>query len=231
MRMEEMTGKERVLAALAGKEFDRYPAVSFTSVATKEQMKRVKASFPEAHTDASKMAALAAAGNELLGFDTVSPYFSILLEAAALGAKIDWGNDTLSPYVVEVPFKSLADIKIPPDVLERNELQQLLKCIRILKKRVGRETAIIGKVMGPWTLAYHLYGVEKLMLDMILEPERTKEVIEAISGMSLAFAKAQFEAGIDALTWAEHVTRDLVSAKLYQEFVYPVHCNLSFRKL
>lgn len=220
---EEMTGKERVMAALAGKEFDRYPAVSFTSVATKDQMKKVKASYPQAHTDAVKMAALAAAGHELVGFDTVSPYFSVLLEAAALGAKVEWGNETISPYVSKVPFRRLEDIQIQRDFLERNEMQQLLKCICILKRKYGQTAAVIGKVMGPWTLAYNLYGVEKLMLDMILEPKRTKQVIEDLSQVSIDFAKAQFHAGIDALTWAEHATRDLVSAELYQEFVYPVH--------
>lgn len=222
----EMTGRERVLAALAGKETDRYPAVSFTSVATKEQMRQVRAGFPEAHTDGALMAALAAAGHELLGFDTVAPYFSVLLEASALGAKVEWGNEAVSPYVAETPFKKLEDIRIPPGFLEKSELQQLLRSIRLLKKRCKDGAAVIGKVMGPWTLAYNLYGVEKLMLDMILEPERTKEAIWTLNEVSVAFAKAQFEAGADALTWAEHVTSDLVSAQLYQEFVYPVHCHV-----
>ena len=41
--------------------------------------------------------------------------------------------------------------------------------------------------------------------------------------MMKAFAAAQFEAGVDMVTWAEHVTRDLVSASIYEEFVLEVH--------
>ena len=28
--------------------------------------------------------------------------------------------------------------------------------------------------MGPWTLAYHLYGVQPFLEDTILEPERVR---------------------------------------------------------
>ncbi len=77
--------------------------------------------------------------------------------------------------------------------------------------------------MGPWTLAYHLYGVENLVLDTILEPKKTKELIWDLSQVTKEFAAAQFEAGADIVTWAEHVTRDLVSASIYEEFVLEVH--------
>lgn len=220
--INEMTGKERVLAALAGKEFDMYPAISFTSVATVEQMKMVKAFYPYAHTDASKMAGLAATGHTILGFDTIAPYFSILLEAAALGAKVEWGNEFVSPFVAEAPLKDLAEISLPSNLTKKSEIYELLKAIRILKKKYGDKVAIVGKVMGPWTLASHLYGVEKLVLDSILEPEKVKTAIENLSAVPITFAKEQFDAGIDILVWADHATSDLVSAEMYKEFVYPV---------
>ena len=88
----EMTSKERVMAALYGKEFDVFPAVSLTSAANLEGMKCSGAFYPEAHLDGAKMAALAAVGHSHMNFDTVAPYFSILLEASALGSEIDWGG-------------------------------------------------------------------------------------------------------------------------------------------
>lgn len=227
MKFNEMNSYERVMSGLRGQEIDRRGAVSFTSIATIEGMKLAKASYPKAHISARKIADLATIGHDYIGFDTVMPYYSVLLEAAALGAEIDWGDELTSAYVKKVPFKKIEDIEIPPDYMSKLEIQQLLKAITLLKNRYHNEVAIIGKVMGPWTLAYHLYGVEKLVLDTILKPRETKQVIEYLSQVSVEFAEAQFEAGAHAITWAEHVTRDLVSTKLYEEFVYPIHCRVS----
>ena len=55
--------------------------------------------FPEAHLDASAMAALALTGHEVVGFDTVMPEFSVQQEAEALGCKVDWGNRDMMPDV------------------------------------------------------------------------------------------------------------------------------------
>lgn len=219
----EMTPKERVMAALKGKEFDVFPAVSLTSVANLEGMKCSGAFYPEAHMDGAKMAVLASVGHTHMGFDTVAPYFSILLEASALGSEIDWGDGIRFPYVRKTAFRKIDDISICPNYMEKTEIQQMLRAIRILKRRCGRQVAVVGKVMGPWTLAYHLYGVENLVLDTILEPQKTKALIWDLSQVTKAFAAAQFEAGADVVTWAEHVTRDLVSASIYEEFVLEVH--------
>lgn len=224
--MYEMSGRERFMAAVAGEEFDMIPAVSFTSVATTEAMKISNAYFPEAHTDGSEMAAIASVGHDVFGFDTVAPYFSVLLEASALGAQIHWGGPNESPYVKKTAFQKLEDLRAEDGYLEKNEFRQMLKAVRILKKRHGEDAAVIGKVIGPWTLAYNLYGVEKLVLDTILEPEKTKKVIAELSAVPIAFAKAQFAEGADAVTWAEHVTGDLVSAQIYGDFVFDVHCRV-----
>ena len=56
----EMTGRERVMAALAGQAVDRTPVCNPTSVATVELMDLVDAHFPGANRDGEKMARLAA---------------------------------------------------------------------------------------------------------------------------------------------------------------------------
>ena len=126
----EMTSKERVMAALYGKEFDVFPAVSLTSVANLEGMKCSGAFYPEAHLDGAKMAALAAVGHSHMNFDTVAPYFSILLEASALGSEIDWGDGVRFPFVRRTAFRKIEDISICPNYMEKTELQQLLRADR-----------------------------------------------------------------------------------------------------
>ena len=82
---EIMTPKQRVMNALAGKPVDRTPVANPTNVATVELMDLVDAPFPEACQNPELAARLAATGYTELGFDSISPYFSIIQESSALG--------------------------------------------------------------------------------------------------------------------------------------------------
>jgi [methyl-Co(III) methanol-specific corrinoid protein]:coenzyme M methyltransferase len=77
--------------------------------------------------------------------------------------------------------------------------------------------------MGPWTLSYHLHGVEDTLIDSIEEHDKIREFIEKFSEVTKTFAQAQFEAGADVLTLADHATADLVSPGTYQEILLPAH--------
>ncbi len=110
-------------------DFDVYPAINPTSVATVEAMKLSGAFFPEAHTDVRKMEALASVGHDVFGFDSVSPYFSILLEASALGAEVDWGNIYEMPSVIKKPINNISDYEIPTVLLVQGEPQDVKRAV------------------------------------------------------------------------------------------------------
>ena len=224
----KMSSKARVLAAYKRLPVDRLPVISPTSVATVESMEITGAAFPKAHTDAVKTAALASAGHGLLGFDNVAPYFSVQQEAAALGAGINWGNRDTMPSAISHPYQNPDDFILPSDFLDRLPIKTVLDSIRILKAQYGDEVAISGKVMGPWTLSYNLYGVENFLVDLLSEPETAKGFLQAFKQITITFALAQIEAGIDMLTWADHATGDMVSADTYEEFLLPVHKECVF---
>lgn len=109
-----MNSRERVFAAIKGKDFDVYPAITPTSVATLEGMKASNAYFPAAHTHPMQMADLAAVGYEVFGFDSIAPYFSVHLEAAALGAKVDFSDPNTTPFVTQRPMNKIDDFSLPP---------------------------------------------------------------------------------------------------------------------
>ena len=231
MRLK-MTSRERVLAVFNKMPYDRIPVISPTSIATVESMRLTGAFFPHAHTNSDVMAALAAAGHDVLGFDTVTPYFSIHQEAAALGCEIDWGKIDRLPQIIKSPLVRPEDFVLPANFLDRKPVKAVLQAIKALRKKYGADVAIIGKVIGPWTLAYHLHGTANLLMKTILEPEIVQQFLEALAQVPVLFAHAQFEAGADILTWADHVTADLMSAKMYEEFLLPVHqrCNQQIQK-
>ena len=73
--VNQMSGRERVLAALRNEPTDRTPVCNPTSVATVELMDLVDAPFPQANREPELMARLAATGYTELGFDTIMPVF------------------------------------------------------------------------------------------------------------------------------------------------------------
>ena len=220
-----MTSRQRVLAALKRQPVDHTPVCNPTSVATVELMDLVDAHFPDANRNPEKMARLAATGFTELGFDTIMPVFSIIQESSALGCKIQWeGKDNWPTVKMSEPIWSEPeDIKIPSDLLTHPDTKCVLDAIQILRKEFGDEVAIIGKTMGPWSLGYHCFGVEKFLLMSLDDPGKTKLCLDKMKDATIEFGLAQIEAGADALTLPDHATGDLVSGEYYDRFLRELH--------
>jgi MtaA/CmuA family methyltransferase len=221
-----MTPKERFLAAILGKPVDRTPVGSPTSVATVEQMVLTDGFFPTVHLDGMAMARLAAGAHEILGYDAIMPVFSVTQEAAALGCEVDWGAIDSMPVVRTHPWSDPDQVRVPEDFLERPPIKSVLRAVEDLRGAYGRRVAIIGKVMGPWTLSYHLHGLQDFLIETLLEPDKVRGFLDRLKTVSLRFGKAQIAAGADALCLADHATGDLVRGTMYRDFLQPIHEEL-----
>jgi len=222
-----MSPRRRFLAGLLDGHVDRTPVASATSVANLDQMARTGAAFPDVHLQGPLMARLAAGAHTILGYDAIMPYFSVCAEAAALGAEVDWGSRDDMPAVVAPPWEAPAQVTIPAGFLDRAPVRAVLEALRILRAEHGEHVALIGKVMGPWTLAYHLHGVQPFLLETLTDPARVRAFLEALAPVTLAFGRAQIAAGADVLCIADHATGDLISARMYREFLLPYHRRIT----
>lgn len=202
---------------------------SATSMVTADLMDKVGVHFPDAHLDAEKMARLAAAGHTELGFDNVMPLFSVWHESAAIGCKVDWGNKMRMPDGSPLCSSIEDSISIPKNFLKHPACAVPLKALKLLKKEIGDNVAVQGKVFGPWTLGYHIFGVEEFLMSTILNPDRVKKVIRELMEVTVSFAKAQIESGADVITLADHCTRDLCSPEAYRIFLMEIHQELHER--
>lgn len=220
-----MTSRQRVLAALNRQPVDRTPVCNPTSVATVELMDLVDAPFPDANQKPELMARLAATSYTELGFDSIMPVFSIIQESSALGCKMQWEQKDNWPTVKmrEPIYRDVDDIRIPADFLTHRDTHCVIEAIKILRKEFGDEVAIIGKTMGPWSLAYHCFGVEPFLLMSLDDPGKTKAVLDKLKEATIQFGLAQIEAGADALTLPDHATGDLVSGEYYARYLKDLH--------
>ena len=227
--LEPMTGRERVLAALRREPVDRTPCCNPTSLATVELMDLVEANFPEANRDGKRMARLAATGYTELGFDSVMPVFSIIQESSALGCRMQWeGKDNWPTVKMSEPiWAEPDDISIPSNLLTHPDTRCVLDAFRELKQEFGDEVAVIGKTMGPWSLGYHCFGVERFLLMSYDDPGKTMVCLEKMKESTILFGQAQIEAGADALTLPDHATGDLVSGDYYERFLRGMHTEFA----
>jgi [methyl-Co(III) methanol-specific corrinoid protein]:coenzyme M methyltransferase len=224
------TPKRRFLTGLfGGRRGDRIAVANPTSIISVELMKKTGIFFPDAHLDPEKMAELAAGGYEILGFDSIMPEFSVQQEAAALGCAVDWGSPTMMPDAKTHPVKEVAQLQIPENLLEKPSIKVVLEALELLRKNYGSHVGIIGKVMGPWTLSYHMSGVQDFLLWSLTDPDKVRGLLDRLKEVTITFARAQLQAGADVVVVADHATGDLVSPKTYQDFLLPIHQEINQR--
>jgi len=221
-----MGPKGLILEILSGKEKNLKGVLNPVSATTIKQMEIMDSFFPEAHYDAKKMFELSRANRELLGYDGIMPIFSVVIEASALGCEIDWGDPSMMPRVSNKLWDDYKDIQIKDDFLSDNAVVAVLDCISMLKDRYP-DIAIIGKVFGPWTLSYEVFGVSDFLMKTVEEPQEVRDILKKLSEVTLSFADAQVEAGADLITLADHATRDLCSPESYRDFLIPIHSMLA----
>jgi [methyl-Co(III) methanol-specific corrinoid protein]:coenzyme M methyltransferase len=184
--------------------------------------------FPEAHLDPQAMAELALAGHEVVGFDTVMPEYSVHQESAALGCEVDWGSRERMPDAKNFPFADFSDIQVPQNLLEKPSMRVVLDALSILRRHVGGQVAIWGKVMGPWTLSYHMAGTQNFLLQVGMgEKEKVNRMLRQLMPVTIEFANAQLRAGADAVVLADHATGNLVGPYTYEEYLLPIHQEIT----
>lgn len=225
-----MTSRERVMASLAGEPVDRPPVVNPSSAITVELMDLVDARFPDAAREPELIARLAATGHTELGFDSVIPYFTLVMESAALGCDVQWEGKENWPTVVltEPIWDRLEDVRIPADFLEHPAILSITRATEILRETLP-DVCIIGRTNGPWTLAYNTFGVQQFLTMTADDPDATMRILHELKEVAVLFGEAQIAAGADILLYPDHATGDLVSGEYYRRFLMDIHTEMAER--
>ena len=143
-----------------------------------------------------------------------------------MGCAVKWGGPDMMPESGPPLFETADDITIPADLLTRAGCAVPLQAIAMLRRELGDDAAVCGKVFGPWTQAYHYFGLENFLIQTITDPDEVKRILEKLLLVTLQFAQAQLDAGADCLLLADHATRDLCSPDSYREFLSEVHAQV-----
>lgn len=217
-----MNKKERFLNALVGKETDRTSVFCANQTATYEQMKQLSAPWPEAHFDADTMARLASGAHHILGFDAVRVPFCQTIESEALGCVLKDGGTEGVPSISTHPFK-IEDT--PPSLdglVEKGRIRTVAEALRKLKEDVGDEAAVLGGIVGPFSVATNLLGLMDIMMAVVMEPEKLEPWLQVAEEAATIYGKELIAAGADGIVIEDMMSSmDMLSPPIYHDISGP----------
>jgi len=142
-------------------------------------------------------------------------------EAADFGLEVEFPEDGLpinrTPLIVEP-----GDLKklIAPNPATGRRMNDRLEAIRSFRAQVGGQVPIMGWVEGALAEASDLHSMSLTMIDLVKRPEWLQELLEICAEVSIAFARAQVEAGADIIGLGDAVCSQ-ISPKMYCQFALP----------
>jgi len=216
-----MNAKERVMRVLNQQEPDHMPCFGANSTVTYDQMEKVQAFWPEAHSNGEAMAKQALAAYSVLGFDAVRVPFCQTFEAEALGCELKPGGTEGIPGIEPRPPYTIDDTpEFPDDFLARGRIPELLKAVRILKKEVGDEVPVIAGIQGAFSIAAYLLETVILLKATLKAPGKIPPFIEVGEKAGTMLGQALIDAGADIISCEDMSSSPaLLTPQTYQEVV------------
>jgi MtaA/CmuA family methyltransferase len=224
-RKPPMTSRERVFAALEGREVDHLPFLPITMMFAADVAGVRYGDYARDHSvlvDAQLRTA------EAFDIDHVSAISDPAREASDLGAAIEWYDDQ-PPAICEsgavLADKSTLITLAVPDPCAPGRMRDRIEAVRLLKQRAGADLVVEGWVEGPCAMAADLRGVNTLMLDFYDDPAFVRDLFEFVLQMELRFGRAQVEAGADVIGVGD-AAASLIGPRFYSEFDFPYEKRL-----
>ena len=165
------------------------------------------------------------------GYDGVAAFADNSLEAEAVGSKISYKDDAY-PHIDEYCLTDIRDWKYLSitDPEEDGRMPVILEACRILKDEVGKETAVIGTVQGPMTLAGQLLGLEELLYSVVDHPEEFYNLLNFSTRVMVTFGKALIKAGAHIIhVFDPSSSCSVINRAVFSEYVLP-HLKQAFKE-
>jgi uroporphyrinogen decarboxylase len=202
-----MTARERVLAALAGRDVDRPPVSLWRH-------------FPDADQSAQALADSTLTWQAALGLDFIK------LMPPGDYATIDWGASSVyrgaaggtretTHYPVQRPedWDTIGQVDVA-----RGFNAEVVNACQLVRAQLGPDVPILQTIFSPLTIAYKLSEglVIKHMRDA---PERVHRALANITAVTRALTQASLAAGADGVFFASQcATSDMLTRAHYAEF-------------
>jgi uroporphyrinogen decarboxylase len=223
-----VTSAQRLLAAAARKPVDRIPVAPYMG-----NYGAVLAGVPIDRycRSGALMAEAQIRAWEMLGQDAVVAQSDNYYIAEGFGLRVDHHPDG-TPTAAEVLVHDLARIRdlSVPDPRRHGRMPVYLEAIELLARRFGGQVAVRAPGTGPFSLAGHLIGAERFVMELAtlaVEPDQAVEsalrrLMDLTTDALIAFARACLEAGAQIVQAGDSLASiDMISPAIYESWAWP----------
>ena len=222
------SSRERVLKLFAREELDYIPVFSGMGNVTVHGLEKYGYKFAEIHTDARKMANMAASTYQIFGFECAVVPFDMGIEAEALGCEINYyphrTEGILYPTIKQPLAEKVVDlnIRLPSDLAIAGRIPVVTEALRLLKEEVGDQVAIGSWTLSPYLIAAQVVDVGDLAKACFKKPDLVSKILEKTTDMIILLAKIYREAGADYITIREMgAGPDILSPRIFKSLIRP----------
>ena len=216
----DMNGRQRIEAVLAGRQPDRVPVLAGT-LAHAAWLRGVPQR--ELHTNAATLAQTVVEASRQLGLDGVYLSSDNWIVHEALGGKVAFPEDD-EPWGVHGPlvrqWSNLASLR-PADPQRDGRMPMMLEAARRAVELVNDDLYVEANIDGgPFQLALMLRGSQQGYIDVIEEPEKFRDLMEFALQVSIAYGRAMARTGVDAIQFGES-SASLVGPEVFRSLILP----------
>lgn len=214
-----MTPKERAKAIAAGEHVDRLPCNPNVA----NGVARVYGCrISEFNTSAKTLADAQVAAYRRFGYDSVRVFTDLFPWAEAMGATVVCPEDN----TVDLDRPAIDDIKDIDkirvlDPYRDGRLPVHLEAMKYLIDDVGDETGISAAIVGPFTNACFLVGVENLLKMCFKDPEAVHRLCRLSLDSMIAYSDAAMDIGLGPTISEPMSSCTVVSPRVFREFSLP----------
>jgi uroporphyrinogen decarboxylase len=216
--IETMTSKERTVAALTGKPYDRIPVNLLIS---DHAARVIGVPVGEYNNSARLLARGQIAAWRLYGADNVNTGPGLTGIAEAIGSRIAFPDST--PYVAENAVVEEADLdrlKVP-DPEKDGRLPLFLEAADIVLREVGDQVGLAMTTSGPFTTAAAIRGTERFLRDLHRNPAFAHRLLRLATDSIVRFAGAAVGVGARIGLADPTASGTMISPKQFREFALP----------
>lgn len=219
MLKDRMTPMERAVAMAKGEPLDRLPCNPNVA----NGVARIYGCrISEFNTSAKTIANAQVASYRRFGYDGVRIFTDLFPWAEAMGAKVLYPIDNTAD-LAEPAITDIQDIDTlqPADPYKDGRLPVHIEAMKYLIDEVGHEVPCAGGVVGPFTNAFFLLGVENMSKLFFKNPAAVHHACKVSLETCIRYAQAIIDAGLTPTISEPMSSSTVVSPKHFREFAAP----------
>ncbi len=205
------THRERIQACLKGDEIDRAPVALWRH-------------FPNEDQDPASLAAATIKFQQDYDFDIVKVTPASSFAVKDWGVEDEWKNNPEGSR--EYTKRVINDPKdwetLKPLDPSSPHLAAQLKCLRLIREGIGKDTPVIQTIFNPMSQAKNLAGNDRLLEHIKKYPDAVLKGLDVIAETTAKFIEAARDVGVDGIFYAiQHAQGAMMDLEDYKFLALP----------